>query len=186
MSDEQEFQEFPMTMAHPHYAPAKLIPIEGTERRAPNGYIISQDVRGIPERYSPITVRNADEIEYYKAQGYEVVGKSDPAAYVRALAAPEVMAYVPERYPMWVNGVLVKTKDEEESALSGSADMELDEPHQDYVQTGSPMLDELAELRASNARLMVRLEAQDAAKPSAKPRGRPGRKPRLERPPAAV
>lgn len=162
MTDEPKFEHFPITLAHPHYKAAEIIPMP--ETRSPSGVLLSGGTRSIPERYSPVTARNDDDVAYYEAQGYEVVGKSDPAAYVKALVAPEAMAYVPERYPMWVGDKLVASAEEERAALSalGEAHTPADEedgqeiPH--APQHG--LLDELAELREMNARLQAQLEAQ--------------------------
>lgn len=147
-----KFEQFPLTMAHPNFVPSKSEPVPGTERRGPNGFLISQDYRGTPERYPPVTVHDHDQQEYYEAQGYRVVGKADPAAYARAHASPAEASYVPMDYPKWVNGVLCNDAMEADKASA------IEEEDEEAVESAPSILDELAELRSANARLQAQLE----------------------------
>ena len=106
-----EYQEYPLTMAHPAYHPGDV----GREVRSPHGFTYYEG--GKPVRFPPVTVGSADDEEYYAAQGYKRAGKSDPAAYARAHAvAAEMSNYEPKEYPKWVGDRLVNSPEEEAGA----------------------------------------------------------------------
>lgn len=170
-------QEYPITLAHPHYARAQSIPIPGTGRKMPNGTPIpgSEDMRGIPERYAPVTADSADDVEYYKAQGYEIVGHSDPSAYVRSMAAPLAQTHEAVEYPKWVRGKLVNSKAEEKELLSAADDGECDKTDQADEPVASVslgILERLAELEAANRQLQAKLDARPV---DDRPRNKGGR-----------
>jgi hypothetical protein len=110
----QTHNEYPKMMSHPAFQPASV----GTEVTSPAGF--KHHVGGTPVRFPPVLVKNEDDEEYYAAKGYVSQGKSDPAAFARAVAtaAPVNTGYVPQRYPMWAGGVLVNNAEEEAAALA--------------------------------------------------------------------
>lgn len=112
------FVEYPITLAHPHFVASKPVPIPGSEIYDRMGHIIRQDYRGTPERLPPVTAHSADEEEYYRAQGYERAGKMDPAAWVRAHADAPSVDYRPQKYPMWRDGVLIASAQEDPGATA--------------------------------------------------------------------
>lgn len=116
MSEQAAYSEYPLTVAHPHYTAAKSIPVPGTEIRDGQGRVIRQDMRGTPERFPPVTVKNADEEEYYVAQGYARAGKIDPSAWVQAHSDAPSETYEPLKYPLWRGGVLYMTAQEDPGA----------------------------------------------------------------------
>ncbi len=166
-----EHEHYPLTMAHPGYVPAKSLPIPGTERKGPSGNVISQDYQGTPEKFPPVTVADADQQEYYEAQGYKVAGHSDPSAYAAAHASAPPPDYDPEQYPKWVAGVLVASR-EEEAAL---ATPETAIAHHDD-ETGPTALEE--QLKAAMA-LIAELQANHATAPKNKG-GRPRKAPEAQ------
>lgn len=153
-----KFEQYPLTMAHPNYEASKSIPVPGTERRGPNGQILSQDYRGTPERLPPVTVHDLDQQEYYEAQGYQIVGKSDPAAYAKAHASPAPASHVPEEYPKWVNGVLCNDGAEAQAAESRrqaalhAEEVKAEDPQGEHPDMAEVMR-QLRELAAQNAEL---------------------------------
>lgn len=117
-TDRPGYERFPLTMAHPQFKKAESIPVPGSQVYAPDGQIVRQDYRGTPERLPPVTVRNENEEEYYAAQGYEPAGNIDPAAWVRAHANAPDADYVPQKYPMWRNGELIKSAADDPEATA--------------------------------------------------------------------
>lgn len=89
----QKFEEYPKYMKHPHEKPAVL----GTEYG-----------QGKPMQFAPVVVNNKRQEEEYASKGYEPAGKSNVAAFNRAMIAPVDDTYVYAEYPKWVNGVLVQ------------------------------------------------------------------------------
>ncbi len=114
-----EHQEYPLTMAHPAFKASQSLPVPGTEKRNAQGHPIpgTCDYQGTPERLPPVTVANEQEREYYEAQGYRAAGHSDPGAYAAAHSSAPPASYVPQRYPMWVEGVLCHNEEDEAAAL---------------------------------------------------------------------
>jgi hypothetical protein len=108
----REHKEYPKYMTHPAYQPGRV----GEEVRSPAGF--SYHVGGTPIRYPPMLVRDADQEEYYRSQGYVTQGKSDPAAFAAAVQAmpPPDENYRPKEYPKWVGDFLVNNREEEEAA----------------------------------------------------------------------
>lgn len=112
----EAYDVYPVTMAHPHFTPAKSVPIPGTERYDSHGRVVSQDYQGTPQRFPPVTAANQAEEERYKADGYERAGNVDPSAWVRAHANAPPDDYKPQKYPMWKDGKLIKTAQEDPDA----------------------------------------------------------------------
>lgn len=102
-----QFVEYPITLAHPSFTPSKPVPVPGSQVYDHQGTVVRQDYRGTPERFPPVTAGNESEEEYYRAQGYERAGKMDPSAWVRAHADAPPADYVPQKYPLWRDGVLI-------------------------------------------------------------------------------
>lgn len=110
-----DHKEYPKHMKHPQFQPGK----PGPEVKSPHGF--TYHVGGTPIRFPDVLVRTPDDEEYHKSLGYEVIGKSDPAAFARAVGAgqiPDQTAYQPLEYPKWVLGKLVHSR-EEEDRLTG-------------------------------------------------------------------
>src|SRR5579883_3592862 len=99
-----EFKPYPKWLKHPNYRPAVV-----SNSRDPK-----TAVQGAAEQFPPVMVNNAEHEEYYKAQGCVEAGFSDPAGYLKAQAGTN-HDYTPIEYPKWVNGVLVKNRDEEKA-----------------------------------------------------------------------
>ena len=114
-----EYQLYPVTMAHPAYKAARSLPIPGTEKLNAQGDPIpgSGDYQGTAERLPPVTVCSDQEREFYEAQGYKFAGDCDPSAYAAAHSSAPPDSYVPQEYPKYVGGVLVNDEDEELSLL---------------------------------------------------------------------
>jgi hypothetical protein len=107
--------EYPKHMAHPGFQPGKV----GTEVKSPHGF--SYHVGGEAIRFPPVLVMDADQEEYHASQGYVSVGKSDPAAFARAVqaASPQAEEHVPDEYPKWIASLnrSVGSAEEEAEAL---------------------------------------------------------------------
>ena len=165
MSD--EYETYPLTMAHPSFRPAKSLPIPGTERRDAMGNVVGCDYQGTAEQFPPVTVNSEQEQEYYKAQGYAPAGKIDPSAYARQFTSAPSPDYEPVLYPKWVGHVLCHTAEDEE-ALTGKP-----APAKPAPETaGTPPQtvsggDELQALKDEIARLQAQLlEPKPQASPS--------------------
>lgn len=183
------FQDYPLTMVHPAFVPSKVIPVEGTQRYDTLGRLVYQDTKGTPERLPPVTVLDADQEEYYRAQGYERAGKIDPAAWVRAHADAPGADYVPLEYPRWVGGVLYMTAQEDPTADPDYRPPEPAAPIQEAPPTSEAanlraemaeiggvmqqMRDQMQALAEDNARLKAEAEERAARKPIARSPGRP-------------
>lgn len=113
---EAAYAVFPLTMAHPAFEPAKSIPVPGSEIRDGLGNVVRVDYRGTPEKFPPVTVSNPQEEEYYVAQGYKRAGQIDPSAWVKAHSDAPPDEYVPLKYPLWRDGVLYMTAQEDPGA----------------------------------------------------------------------
>lgn len=109
-----DFKEFPKMMTHPAYQPGK----PGPEIKSPHGF--TYHVGGEAIRFPPVLAMNEAQEEYHKSQGYVSQGKSDPAAFARAVGAgqiPNQTAYQPLEYPKWVMGKLCQNSEEEARQL---------------------------------------------------------------------
>lgn len=191
MQDRPEFVEYPITLAHPHYSPSKPIPVPGSQIYGRGGELIRQDFKGTPERLPPVTANSPEEEEYYLAQGYERAGKMDPSAWARAHADAPSVDYVPQQYPMWKNGVLILTAQEDPDPDPDYREPEDIEPEPQVAQSSeaanlraqmeemnramAAMREATQAAQAENARLRAEMEA-DADMPATdapRPRGRP-------------
>ena len=104
---EQQFQHFPMMMVHPNFQPATLGTSEDARKGTPATF-------GTAMKFPPVTVQNEQQREYHEAQGYVPGGKSNPAAFVQAHAAPDPMRHHGhQEFPKFVGEILVKNEDEE-------------------------------------------------------------------------
>lgn len=111
--------EYPKHMAHPGYQAGKV----GQEVTSPHGF--KYHIGGEAIRFPPVLVNDADQEAYHAAQGYVSIGKSDPAAFARAVEqmAPPALDYKPAEYPKWI-GRLNRTVDsaEQEAELLAQLD----------------------------------------------------------------
>lgn len=156
-----EHEEYPKHMVHRGYQPGFV----GTKIESPHGFSYYQG--GTPIRFPPVLVMTKDQEEYHASQGYESIGKSDPAAFAKAVAeaAPLVGEYKPEEYPKWVNGKTVNSA-EEEAKLRGPTLTDTGVSYQEAVawlaNQGAPP--PVAELEAKSDQLRIaELEAELAA-----------------------
>lgn len=186
VQEKPAFMEFPITMSHPGFVPSKAVPVPGTQRFDNMGRLIYQDTRGTPERLPPVTVNSEDEEEYYIAQGYARAGKMDPSAWVRAHSDAPDADYQPVQYPMWRDGVLYMTAQEDPGADPDYVPPTKAEPvapeaqateatnlraEMDEVNTVMrQMRDQMLEMQAENARLKAEAEAAAAKRAPGRPR----------------
>lgn len=195
MSD--TYSIYPITMCHPHFKPAKSIPVPGTEIRDQHGNVTRQDYRGTPQVLPPVTARDENEEEYWKAQGYERAGKIDPSAWVRAHSDAPAVDFKPVQYPKWVNGKLYMTAQEDPGATVEDI-AEAEAPAAEPEAEGEPlqpsevqnlraqmeqmqaqmvkMATEFRETKQENARLSDALT--EAQRPASRATGRPPGRPR--------
>lgn len=141
-----EYAEYPITMTHPHYTPAKSEPIPGTEIYGSSGQVIRRDFRGTPEKYAPVTVGSELEEERLKAEGYERAGKIDPSAWARQNYETPSDEYKPDKYPMWKGGKLVNNAEEDEGATAEDL-AAYPAPIDEYAPTPNFAITERDELR---------------------------------------
>lgn len=108
-----EFSKFPMHMVHPGFSPGTV----GEEIKSPHGF--SYHVGGTAIRFPPVLVWTEDQEQQHAAQGYVSIGKSDPAAFARAVAEarPIEPDHKPEPYPKWVGGKVANNAEEEARIL---------------------------------------------------------------------
>lgn len=166
---ETTYNEYPITLAHPHFTPSKPVPVPGTEIRDAHGQITGyRAYHGTPERYPPVTAMNADMEERLKADGYERAGKIDPAAWVAAHADAPLDNYKPAQYPKWAkdadgNPVLYQTAaDDPDARVEDLA--AASEPEKAEAAPSAPSApSELENMRAQMAQmneLMQRMQEQ--------------------------
>lgn len=115
-----QHSEYPKHMRHPAYRrgkPDKEIKVTD-ENGQPTGRLVYMGGESI--RLPPVLVLNEAQEEYHKSQGYETVGKSDPAAFARLVADAEPVAenYKPIEFPKWSHGKLVQDAAEEADHLA--------------------------------------------------------------------
>lgn len=153
---EAAYSEYPLTLAHPHFAASKPIPVPGSQIYDNQGKLLRQDFHGTPQRYPPVTVNSVDEEERMRADGYERAGKVDPSAWVRAHADAPPADYTPQKYPMWRDGQLIMTAQEDPGAApeelapkSVTAEPEL---------VAEPTATEAENLRAQMAEMMTTMQ----------------------------
>lgn len=163
---EQQFQEYPKAMTHPHYKRATMTQIDGKD---PNSGKIFHDVQGTPDRFAPVLVNDRDQEEAHLAMGYEPAGQMDEAAFARGVAAPIPPDYQPEAYPKWVGGVLCETEADEREARQASGMEELPQALEPTpaapVETRSAAEIELEELKLKMAGMQQALDAATSPKP---------------------
>ena len=127
----RQYQEYPKLMRHPGYAPATI----GQEVVHESGKF-KYYVGGTAQRYPHVLVHSAMDEEHHKSLGYESKGSCSGAEFARMVQTyePAPTVHVPEEYPKWVQGKLVKTA-AEEAALTGKPIETSSEP------AGAPALD---------------------------------------------
>jgi putative sterol carrier protein len=104
-----------MMMVHPNFQPATLGTSEDARKGTPATF-------GTAMKFPPVTVQNEQQREYHEAQGYVPGGKSNPAAFVQAHAAPDPMRHHGhQEFPKFVGEILVKNEDEERAAIEKNA-----------------------------------------------------------------
>ena len=155
-----EHAEYPLHMAHPGFRPG----VVGPEVKSPHGF--TYNLPGEAIRFPPVLVNSADQEAYHTSQGYQRIGKSDPAAFARAvaLAAPQAETYVPVEYPKWVNGQIANSAEEEAEirgalathASTASSEPESGEPRAD-AEGNTPIVPEMTPAEAENVRLKAEL-----------------------------
>lgn len=107
------FEEFPKVLVHPGEAAAVVsVWDEKLNRHVPE--------HGIPARFQPVTVNNADQEDQYEARGYRPAGSSDAAAFESAISNAKPEGYEFKEYPKWVGDVLVNAADEETLHVSST------------------------------------------------------------------
>lgn len=98
------WHEYPKVMVHPHAV------------KATSGVSGSMDAIRPGDRFPPVTVNNADQEAWHRAQGYVAGGKGDAAAFANAHAGP-LSDHVHIEYPKWIGDVLVKSAAEERALI---------------------------------------------------------------------
>jgi len=115
----KEYSEFPKHMTHPGFQPGtgdkehKVMDENGN----PTGRVYYSGGRSI--RFPPVLVHTEAQEEYHASQGYVTIGKSDAAAFARAVATavPVPEEHKPIEYPKWSHGKMVNNADEEAEHL---------------------------------------------------------------------
>ena len=100
-------------MAHPNARKGAMVALDPGNPRS--------DYQGEPDFMPPVLVYDADQLEYYQAQGYDAAGECSEEAFNRLTAAPTSAAHVPVEYPKWVGEVLVNDAAEERALKKPSA-----------------------------------------------------------------
>lgn len=131
------FQEYPKHMVHPGFSPGradKEIKVVDENGRATGQLVYTG---GESVRYPPVLVFDASQEAYHASQGYRSVGKSDPAAFARAVASasPVNLDYKPIEYPKWCHGKQVLDANEEREWLH----------HLGIDKDGNPVVEATAE-----------------------------------------
>lgn len=108
-----QHDRYPMFMKHPGYWPGSV----GPEVTDESGF--KHNAGGLPARFPPVQVENADQEEQYAAKGYVPAGKSDPTAHLRLIASAGSGNYDHQEYPKQV-GDRVANSAEEEAAIRAS------------------------------------------------------------------
>lgn len=93
------WNEYPKIMIHPHAVKAEINPGGIGDAIRPS------------DRFPPVTVMNADQEAWHRAQGYDAGSAGDAAAFANAHAGP-VADFTFEEWPCWKDGVLYQTEAE--------------------------------------------------------------------------
>lgn len=142
-----QHSEYPKHMRHPGYqrgTPDKEIKVVDETGR-PTGQL--RYAGGTSIRLPPVLVLNESQEEFHKSQGYETVGKSDPAAFARLVADAEPVQdnYKPIEYPKWSHGKLVRDAAEEADHLAALGIDKMGRPVESETMsepvTGEPALE---------------------------------------------
>ena len=117
-----QHSEYPKHMVHPGFQPGKPdreVKVIDPETGTPSWKVAYTGGKAI--RFPPVLVRDEDQEAYHASQGYVSIGKSDPAAFARAVAAaaPTAETHEPAQYPKWIAalGRSVDNAEQEAEAL---------------------------------------------------------------------
>jgi hypothetical protein len=101
------FLEYPKILTHPKYEPARKIADEVYEEMPNPGqpFVPAQPAQWEPEKYPPVTAKDAKDEERWRAKGYRAAGNSNPKAFSPAAVTP--VGPVSE-WPKMVNGQLMQ------------------------------------------------------------------------------
>jgi hypothetical protein len=126
-----EYREYPKTLVHLDYAPAKMVsperhgpPVSADCHMAATARLASYTPAvWEPERNPPVIAKNPEEEAKYVALGYLVPGTGDAAAFAAAFAATPCTQREIILYPKWITppqgeAVLVKSEAEEHALLA--------------------------------------------------------------------
>jgi hypothetical protein len=183
------YERYPLTMVHPNYRPAEHHAVPGTQIYNQRGEVVSQDYQGTAVYCPPVTAGNENEEARLAADGYVPAGQVDPSAWVRAHSSAPGDVYVPQKYPMWRDGVLYKTASEDPEASEedlkpreqaippaaapvqpASGDNNLAAQMADMQQVMRQMSETMQALAAENKALKESAEAAPAPKKAGRPR----------------
>lgn len=147
-----EYAEYPMMLVHPEHVDA--IPDETIAKRETNGELVVTRLPGKPEKFPPVTAKDAQERKLWEAKGYHVPVRLDPKAFDRAHAAPKpkTLPVTPDEYPKWVRGVVVKNRMEEDILLGNA----VPEVPQEPLSEEDELRAKIAALEAENAALKAK------------------------------
>ena len=114
-----QHSEYPKHMVHPAFQPGKPdreVKVIDPETGQPTWKLAY--VGGTSIRFPPVLVMDANQEEYHASQGYVSIGKSDPAAFAKAVraAAPTAEVHKPEQYPKWLASLNRSVNSAEEEA----------------------------------------------------------------------
>jgi hypothetical protein len=136
-----EYHEYPKTLTHPDYAPARMVSAEKRGPAVSTDYPEAAAARLYnyqaavwePECNPPVIARDRDEEAKFVAQGYRVVGTPSAAAFAAAQASPIGVAAEFLEYPKWMippegEAVIAKSEAEERALLAKWADSKPREP----------------------------------------------------------
>ncbi len=180
-----EFSEFPLMLTHPGHIPAVEQQVFAT-RDQNTGAVTTHTIAGSPAKLPAVVVKNSREEETWAAKGYVRPGRADPDAVQASKASPHVPGRVVEefpkmvdgkvvdprpnphgfqKYPMWMNGIIVNNE-AEELAAGGVA-----KPIAAAAPVAPPSVD-----AAEHAKVLGELETLRARLAAAeKPRNKGGR-----------
>lgn len=168
MSEAQAYSAYPMTLSHPAFEPSKAVPVPGSQVLDAMGNVVRQDYRGTPQRFPPVTVTSEADEEYHLAQGYQRAGKVDPSAWVRAHSSAPPEEYRPAKYPMWRDGLLIMTAQEDPLAGEEEPEPQVEAKEAPIPQPGKDenlraMLEQMNETMRAMSEQMAEAKAEAAA-----------------------
>ena len=100
------FYDYPKMLVHPEHVPA--VPDEiHAEPKEEGKPLKTYVVKGTPEKFPPVTVKNAQEEAEWNDKGYHMPVLADPLAFQKAHSSPYQAGAKVQGYPRWENGILV-------------------------------------------------------------------------------